>query len=407
MKTFAHLRLLTLGFGLFLSCNGQVREANTNEPNPEKPVVGGAFENAGLFKRGMPEILNATDTSAAWNDNGQRLLVTGTVLNADAKTPAPNVVLYYYHTNKDGKYLHEERQPRSMPPNALGQTHGYIRGWVKTDAAGRYAIYTAKPGTYPTRDEPAHIHVTVQEPGLADAYYIDDLVFDDDVLLTARKRKEMEQRGGSGILRLLSRGNLAIAEHDIILGLNIPHYPKRETLAVYSGLEAGEDQPSFVPYHAWGPDKGSRACPVCKYGRFHGILYFVGNEPDWIDIGNWLRFLEAESRSRKKYLKVYFVYGNERDYSKDRRANELEKLGRSLKLEHVALTFVPSFVDAETEANLNKINPLAKNTFVVYRHRTIVAKFVNLDATPENFKTMSETLDKTRGDFFGLDTRGH
>ncbi|MBK8355591.1 MAG: hypothetical protein IPL13_09540 [Saprospiraceae bacterium] len=69
---------------------------------------------------------------------------------------------------------------------------------------------------------------------------------------------------------------MQVAEHNIILGLNIiPNYPQINQSKLNSGLEIGEDNPSFTPFHAFGPDKGTRTCPVCKYGRFHGIVYFI------------------------------------------------------------------------------------------------------------------------------------
>ncbi len=36
----------------------------------------------------------------------------------------------------------------------------------------------------------------------------------------------MENRGGSGVLKLVQGENLQIGEWNIILGLNIPDYPK-------------------------------------------------------------------------------------------------------------------------------------------------------------------------------------
>jgi protocatechuate 3,4-dioxygenase beta subunit len=72
---------------------------------------------------------------------------------------------------------------------------------------------------------PAHIHPSIKEPNIDNEYYIDDFVFDDDKLLTSEKRKEVENRGGNGILKVAISGDLQIAERDIILGLNIPNYP--------------------------------------------------------------------------------------------------------------------------------------------------------------------------------------
>ena len=393
---------LVLPFYL-LSCSGQTGSPATQQPTTAgDKKVGGAFENADFIDIGKPGNIHSTDTSAGWAQNGQKLLITGTIYQLNGKTPAPGVLLYYYHTNTAGRYIHKSGEKQSMPPNGLGQTHGYIRGWVKSDANGRYAIYTVKPGAYPTRDEPAHIHLTIQEPGIQNNYYLDDLVFDEDELLTTAKRKKMENRGGSGILRLLQKGGLQIAEHNIILGLHIPHYPKTNTSTIQSGLEIGEDQPSFTPYHAYGPDKGSRTCPVCKYGRYHGIIYFVGNHPDWTGIKKWLLFLEQQSIARSKYLKVYFVYGNHKYYTKSNRQAELEQVGTELKLHNTALTFVASFADTESGAILNKINPGAENTFVIYRNSTIIEKFIDLKPTEENFRLLSKGLDIKKGDYFDL-----
>jgi protocatechuate 3,4-dioxygenase beta subunit len=204
----------------------------------------------------------------------------------------------------------------------------------------------------------------------------------------------------------LLNGNIQVAEHDIVLGLNIPNYPKKIN-ENKSGLNIGEDQPSFTPFHAWGPDKGTRTCPVCKYGRYHGIVYFVGNNPDWVDIKKWLTFLEQESITRNKYLKAYFVYGNDNKYNPSARRKELEQLGSELNLHNIALTFVPSFSDAESEVNLNKVNSTVDNTFIIYRHRSIIDKFVDLKAESENFKLISSTLDKTKGDYFELSEPRH
>jgi protocatechuate 3,4-dioxygenase beta subunit len=58
--------------------------------------------------------------------------------------------------------------------------------------------------------------------------------------------------------------------------------------------------------------------------------------------------------------------------------------------------------DVESEVNLNKINPNVENTFVIYRNRRIVEKFIDLKPTAENFTLISNTLDKTKGEYFNL-----
>jgi protocatechuate 3,4-dioxygenase, beta subunit len=398
MKT---LLILHITFSLLnlISCNGQ--SSNKDIKSPDKKI-GGKFEKREFTYSGIPKKVSSTDTSSGWNQEGQKLLLTGTVYQIDGKTPAPDVLLYYYQTNIDGKYLHKPEEKRSMPPNELGQTHGYIRGWVKTDSLGRYFIYTVRPGVYPTKDAPAHIHITVKEQNDINEYYIDDFVFDDDKLVNTAYRNKMENRCGSGVLRLVEKNNLFIGERNIILGLNIPNYPTKANNEIQSGRNIGEDVVSYIPYHAWGPDKGTRTCPICKYGWYHGILYFVGNNPNWTEIKQWLAFLEKESLKREKYLKVYFVYGNDNNYTKSNRERELEKIGKELKLEKIALTFVPSFSDTESEVNLNKINQHVENTFLVYKRSKVVEKFVNLKPTKENFKLITERLDNTINEYFDL-----
>jgi protocatechuate 3,4-dioxygenase, beta subunit len=404
MKSTFKILSFILSLGIITGCDGQkpVNNQNLEVPvNNKGKLVGGGCDGCELMYIGMPTNINATDTSAGWTEKGQKLLVTGKVYKIDGKTPAPNVVIYYWQTDNNGYY---------SPKNGMDEKakrHGHIRGWVKTDKNGKYALYTIKPAPYPNDNIPAHIHTSIKEPNIENEYYIDEFIFDDDKLLTSEKRKALENRGGSGILRVLLKDNLQIAEHNIILGLNIPNYPVSNKSTKQSGLEIGEDSPSFIPYHAFGPDKGTRTCPVCKYGRFHGIVYFVGNNPDWNDIKKWLTFLEQESIKRSKYLKAYFVYGNEKDYNKDTRQKELESIGKELNLKNIALTFVPSMNDVESEVNLNKINPNVANTFVIYRYRTIIDKFIDLSATKENFKAISNVLDKTKSEYLNLSEPKH
>jgi protocatechuate 3,4-dioxygenase beta subunit len=406
MKTnrLFQIGLIAVLCNFLTSCNGQTKEINKTTDKSQS--IGGAFENSEFTYYGIPKTISSIDTSAGWNLKGQKILLTGIVYQIDGTTPAPDVLLYYYQTNTDGKYLHKPEEGRSMPPNELGQTHGYIRGWVKTDKEGKYYIYTVRPGTYPTNDEPAHIHITVKEPNDINEYYIDDFVFDDDKLLTSAKRKQMENRCGSGVLRLVQKGDLQIGERNIILGLNIPDYPKKPSNEINSGRNIGEDIISFIPYHAWGPDKGTRTCPICKYGWYHGILYCVGNNPNWNEISLWLTFLENESTKREKYLKVYFVYGNENAYNKSDREKELAKLGKDLQLENIALTFVPSFSDSESEVDLNKINSAVENTFIIYKRSRVIDKFINLKPNQENFNLLSKRLDRTINEYFDVPKTG-
>ena len=377
------------------NCNSQNTRKETN-------TLSNDFDKSMPFYYKMPKKLSSTDTSPAYKENGQKILLTGTIYQIDGKTPASNVILYYYQTNTNGIYATKESEKRNMPKNKLGQTHGYIRGWLKTDEQGKYSIYTVKPGTYPSRDEPAHVHITVDDKNMEEPYYIDDFVFDNDPLLNTQRRKKMENRGGSGVIRFVQKNNLWVGERNIILGLNIPNYPIQNTNHKLSGKNIGEDIISFTPFHAFGADTGTKTCPICKYGWYNGILYFVGNNPEWNDVKSWLTFLDRESQKREKYLKVYFIYGNETNYDKNNRIQELEKLGTELGLEKVALTFVPSFNDRASEVYLNKIDPNFSNTFLLYKRSNIFEKYVDFKPNQENFYKITKQLDNSENEYFKL-----
>ena len=219
MKKTSTFGLIFLCLTLLSSCNGQIesKEKGKLVPATSHKVVGGGCDGCELMYEGMPRNIASIDTSSAWNESGQQLLITGKVLHLDGKTPAPNVIIYYWQTDNNGYY--SDGQGKSS-------RHGYIRGWVLSDKNGDYAIYTIRPAPYPNRDLPAHIHLSIKEPTINDEYYTDNLVFDDDILLTTPKREELKNRGGSGILKPLLDKEMQTATHNIILGLHIPNYPK-------------------------------------------------------------------------------------------------------------------------------------------------------------------------------------
>ncbi|MCH5720006.1 dioxygenase family protein [Niabella hibiscisoli] len=196
----------------------------TGQPfKPKKEgLVGGGCDGCELMYINMPQQIASVDSSPAWNGKGQPLQISGTVLKADGKTPAPNVIIYYWQTNNEGYYANREGL------DARARRHGYIRGWIKTDPEGRYAFYTIRPAPYPTDSLPAHIHLSIKEPGLPNEYYTDEINFEDDPLLKPYFEKHPpENRGGSGVVYVSLRDNIQLAEHNIVLGLNIPGYPKQ------------------------------------------------------------------------------------------------------------------------------------------------------------------------------------
>ena len=179
--------------------------------------VGGPCEGCkAIFEFGK-RALHATDTLPGFNENEPKLKITGTVFHRDGKTPAKNTIVYIYHTSRRGLY------ERKGDETGWARRHGYIRGWIRTGADGRYTFYTFRPAHYPDKSEPEHIHVTVKEEN-RNEYYIDEYVFDDDPLLTSAKRSKTDNRGGSGIMKTKTGNGMLTIRRDIILGLNIPGY---------------------------------------------------------------------------------------------------------------------------------------------------------------------------------------
>lgn len=179
--------------------------------------VGGPCDGCELIYEGMPQNLSWQTTIVLNKEPGEVLAMTGTIYKKDGRTPAPNVILYVYHTDAKGYYSPSSNQ-------ILAKRHGHLRGWMKTDVNGRYQFKTIRPAAYPERNMPEHIHPVIKEEGLSE-YYIDEYVFDDDPLLTSKERAKTEKRGGSGIITLSknSKGEW-LGKRDIILGMNIPGY---------------------------------------------------------------------------------------------------------------------------------------------------------------------------------------
>ncbi len=191
-------------------------QAQTKKSQPAK-IVGGPCEGCeAIYEYGDEKLLNSI-TLPGFQNNEPKIKITGTVFQKDGKTPAENVILYVYHTNKKGVYETKGDE------KGWGRRHGFIRGWLKTNQEGRYTFYTFRPAAYPNRSEPEHIHIIVKEPN-KNEYYIDDVLFTDDPRLTHSEKQNLKNRAGSGIVALKIENGILTAERNILLGLNIPDY---------------------------------------------------------------------------------------------------------------------------------------------------------------------------------------
>lgn len=118
----------------------------------------------------------STVSIASTAEPGERMTVTGQVFGADGKTPLAGASVYVYHTDAKGLYTPENNDSRNPR----------LRGYMRTDAQGRYRYSTIKPAHYPDNTAPAHIHYVVNAQGFKERIF--EIVFEGDRFLTEKIR---------------------------------------------------------------------------------------------------------------------------------------------------------------------------------------------------------------------------
>ncbi len=132
-------------------------------------------------------------TIAAKDEPGERLIVTGQVFGSDGKTPMAGASVYVYHTDAKGLYTPENNDNRNPR----------LRGYMRTDAQGRYEYSTIKPAPYPNDGPPAHIHYVVNAPGAKERVF--EIVFEGDPKVDERIRADAAKEGSAFSIRKLTR----------------------------------------------------------------------------------------------------------------------------------------------------------------------------------------------------------
>lgn len=126
------------------------------------------------------------------SEKDEPMIISGTIYQADGKTPAPNVLVYFYHTDAEGYYGRGGGEAR----------HGHFRGWMLTDARGKYEFSSIKPAAYPNRTFAAHVHMTITTGKLKEDS-IDSILFEGDKFITSEERNTVGKKGGfNPILKL-------------------------------------------------------------------------------------------------------------------------------------------------------------------------------------------------------------
>lgn len=177
--------MAVIAFPILIGCESD----SLAQKNPAD-VLGTLRRNAqplGSEAMGAIEVPDSVSWRTAFiigSDDGDPMIISGTVYKPDGKTPAPNTLIYFYHTDKFGIY------------GRAGQhKHGRFRGWMLTDANGRYEFASVRPASYPNSTQSQHVHMTITTVDRREDW-VDSILFEGDKFLTARERDSSGKRGG-------------------------------------------------------------------------------------------------------------------------------------------------------------------------------------------------------------------
>jgi hypothetical protein len=160
-----------------------------------------AWERA---QRLQPSTITSQARIARPNEPGIPLTISGQLFDRDGRTPLPGITVFAYHTDATGRYDDPANGPHSWR----------LKGWAKTDAAGRFQFDTMRPAPYPGRNVAAHVHVSVEGPKLKRRSV--GLQFDDDPLVTREDRERSKQAGRFGeVLPVIKDGHGQRVEYRI------------------------------------------------------------------------------------------------------------------------------------------------------------------------------------------------
>ncbi len=181
-RKFSRRSVLTTGVGIAAStvtATAMARSTALTPANPEGPF----YPKHQQVDKDTDLTLIEGHTERA---QGQLIRVTGQVLD-DNEQPVEGALVDIWQANSHGRYHHED-DPAIAPedPNFQGW------GMVKTDAEGRYAFTTIKPGAYKVDGSwrrPPHIHYKVSRRGYhgitTQMYFAGEALNETDTLLNA------------------------------------------------------------------------------------------------------------------------------------------------------------------------------------------------------------------------------
>ncbi len=141
----------------------------------------------------VPSNISSKVTLAPLGEPGERIVISGTIYQADGVTAAAGITLFLYQTDAGG-YYHRPKEDVFSPS---------LHGWLHTGADGHYEIHTIRPKPEVlAEDEPAHIHAQVFGKGIPE-HFLHEFWFAGDPRIKTGEAKKLGRLGRfSPILRL-------------------------------------------------------------------------------------------------------------------------------------------------------------------------------------------------------------
>ena len=203
--------LLSIILASYLACG----QSNVSQPTQNKNNQPDTKPLPNCEWCGAMDVPTDVDWQAAIAPSGEKgepLTLSGTVYQPDGITPAKDILIYAYHTNSEGIY------PKRGDETGNGRRHGYLRAWAKTNEQGCFQFKTIRPETYPSRNEPAHIHLTISGPDIEE-YWLNAIHFAGDPLLNPKHEEVSNRTGGTSNIITLKKDKNAVwqGEKNIIL----------------------------------------------------------------------------------------------------------------------------------------------------------------------------------------------
>ena len=138
-----------------------------------------------------------------------------------------------------------------------------------------------------------------------------------------------------------------------------------------SGLQRGEEVAAWNPIHVAGPDKGTRACPVCTYLEKPAIVIFMRDGDNAAALAEQLERLVAANEA--KGLKGFVIV-------LDATPEKVAKMAADRRITKIGVCY-PDPQTKDKDLELYKVHPQALNTIILYRDYKVTANFVNLERT--------------------------